>query len=116
MVPATMAPAVGGVLGGENVRVWIDLGNSPHVALFGEVVDELRQQGDDVFLTARDHAQTVALALERWSDVVVVGGRSPTSLRGKAATLGGRRSIKKNMLRNDRHDVALSQGSYAPAV
>ena len=42
------------------MRVWIDLGNSPHVALFGEVVDELRQQGDDVFLTARDHAQTVA--------------------------------------------------------
>jgi predicted glycosyltransferase len=98
------------------VRVWIDLGNSPHVALFGEVVDELRQQGDDVFLTARDHAQTVALALERWSDVVVVGGRSPTSLGGKATALGGRARDLTRLLRNERPDAALSHGSYAQAL
>jgi predicted glycosyltransferase len=98
------------------MRVWVDLGNSPHVALFGEVVDELRKQGDDVFLTARDHAQTVGLALERWSDVVVVGGRSPTSLRGKAATLGGRARDLARLLRNERPDVALSHGSYAQAL
>ena len=98
------------------MRVWIDLGNSPHVALFGEVVDELRQQGNDVFLTARDHAQTVGLALERWSDVVVVGGRSPTSLGGKAAALGGRARDLARLLRNERPDVALSHGSYAQAL
>ena len=98
------------------MQVWVDLGNSPHVALFGEVVDELREQGDDVFLTARDHAQTVGLALERWSDVVVVGGRSPTSLGGKAATLGGRARDLARLLRNERPDVALSHGSYAQAL
>jgi uncharacterized protein len=98
------------------VRVWVDLGNSPHVALFGEVVDELRQQGDDVFLTARDHAQTVGLALERWSDVVVIGGRSPTGLGGKAAALGGRARDLARLLRHERPDVALSHGSYAQAL
>ena len=98
------------------MRVWVDLGNSPHVALFGEIVDDLRQRGDDVFLTARDHAQTVGLALERWSDVVVVGGRSPTSLGGKAAALGGRARDLARLLRNERPDAALSHGSYAQAL
>jgi uncharacterized protein len=110
------APALGGVLRGRKVQVWVDLGNSPHVPLFGEVVDELRQQGDDVFLTARDHAQTVALALERWSDVVVIGGRSPTSLGGKATALGGRARDLTRLLRNERPDAALSHGSYAQAL
>jgi len=101
---------------GEKMQVWVDLGNSPHVALFGEIVDDLRQQGDDVFLTARDHAQTVGLALERWSDVVVVGGRSPTGLGGKAAALGGRARDLARLLRNERPDAALSHGSYAQAL
>ena len=75
------------------MRVWVDLGNSPHVALFNEVVDDLRQRGDDVLLTARDHAQTVGLALERWTDVVVVGAlqvsgqRLPLSLAERAISL-----------------------------
>jgi uncharacterized protein len=98
------------------VRVWVDLGNSPHVALFGEVVDDLRQRGDDVFVTARDHAQTVALALKRWPDVVVVGGRSPTSVGAKAAAIGGRARDLARLLRNDRPEAALSHGSYAQAL
>jgi predicted glycosyltransferase len=98
------------------VRVWVDLGNSPHVALFGEVVDELREQGDEIFLTARDHAQTVGLALERWPDVVVVGGRSPTSRGGKAAALGARARELTRLLRTEGPDVALSHGSYAQAL
>ena len=98
------------------MRVWVDLGNSPHVALFGEVVDDLRQQGHDVFLTARDHAQTVGLALQRWPDVVVIGGRSPTGLGGKAASLGGRARDLARLVRSERPDAALSHGSYAQAL
>jgi predicted glycosyltransferase len=105
-----------GVVRGKRVRVWVDLGNSPHVALFGEVVDDLRQRGDDVLLTARDHAQTVGLALERWPDVVVVGGPSPTSLGGKAAAVGGRARDLARLLRAERPDAALSHGSYAQAL
>ncbi|MGI8480215.1 MAG: DUF354 domain-containing protein [Gaiellaceae bacterium] len=98
------------------MRVWVDLGNSPHVALFGEVVDDLRRRGDDVFLTARDHAQTVGLALERWPDVVVVGGESPTGLRAKATALGARARDLARLLRAEGPDVALSHGSYAQAL
>jgi predicted glycosyltransferase len=98
------------------MRVWVDLGNSPHVALFGEVVDELREQGHDVLLTARDHAQTVDLALTRWPDVVVIGGRSPKGFGGKAAALGGRARELARLLRSERPDAALSHGSYAQAL
>src|SRR5437764_360637 len=46
----------------ENVRVWIDLANTPHPVLFAPIADELEAQGHEVLVTARDHAQTVALA------------------------------------------------------
>ena len=48
------------------MRIWIDLANSPHVPLFVPVVRALEQRGDEVVLTARDHAQTVPLAVEAW--------------------------------------------------
>ena len=57
------------------MRVWVDFGNSPHVALLGEVVDELWKQGDDVFLTARGTTlRRWVWPLKRWPDVVVMGG------------------------------------------
>jgi predicted glycosyltransferase len=103
-------------LKGGKIRVWIDLGNSPHVALFAAVVRDLRERHDDVFLTARDHAQTVDLALQRWPDVVVVGGPSPAGLTQKAAALGSRARELSRLLKTDRPDVALSHGSYAQAL
>ena len=59
------------------MRVWIDLANSPHVPLLAPVVQALRERGDEVLLTARDHAQTAELARRHWPDVRVSGGGSP---------------------------------------
>ena len=39
-------------------RVWIDLDNSPHVPFFIPIIDELKKQGVEVTLTARDMYQT----------------------------------------------------------
>jgi predicted glycosyltransferase len=80
------------------------------------VVQNLRERHDDVILTARDHAQTVHLALQRWPDVVVVGGPSPAGLREKAAALGSRARDLSHLVKTDRPDVALSHGSYAQAL
>jgi uncharacterized protein len=38
-------------------RVWIDIDNSPHVPFFVPIIDELRKQGIDVTVTARDAYQ-----------------------------------------------------------
>jgi predicted glycosyltransferase len=98
------------------MRIWVDLANSPHVALFGEIVEDLRRRGHDVFLTARDHAQTVGLALQRWPDVVVIGGGSPEAFGSKAVAVGCRARDLARLVRHERPDVALSHGSYGQAI
>ena len=46
------------------MRIWIDLGNSPHVPFFMAIAPELEKRGHEVVWTARDYAQTVDLARE----------------------------------------------------
>lgn len=95
------------------MRIWVDLSNSPHVALFGPILEHLAAQGDDVLLSARDHAQTLGLAQSRWPHVVVVGGPSPAGRAAKAATIARRTAALARFAAGRRIDVALSHGSYA---
>ena len=98
------------------MRAWIDLANSPHVPLVEPIVRSLRARGDDVLLTARDHAQTVELALRRWPELRVVGGASPTGRTQKALAIGERALELHRFARAERPDVAFSHGSYAQVV
>ena len=59
------------------MRIWIDLSNSPHPLLFAPIARALEAAGAAVRVTARDNAQTVELARQRWCDVEVIGGPSP---------------------------------------
>ena len=72
------------------MRVWIDLANSPHVALFEPVVERLRAENATLVLTARDHAQTVDLATRAFGDVNVVGAESPRSQVWKGISIAAR--------------------------
>ena len=65
------------------MRVWIDLSNSPHPLLFAPVARRLAELGHEVVVTARDNAQTVELARERWPSVEVIGGPSPPGRRAR---------------------------------
>ncbi len=98
------------------MRVWIDLANSPHVALVEPLVNALRQRGDEVLLTARDHAQTEQLARRRWPEVRVVGGGSPPGRLKKALSIGARASALRRFAHTEQSDVAFSHGSYAQIV
>lgn len=98
------------------MRVWIDLSNSPHVNLFGPLVDVLEGDGCEVLLTVRDHAQTLDLARRRWPEVVAIGGQSPGGRIGKATTVGSRALALRGFAKQTRPDVALSHGSYAQVV
>jgi uncharacterized protein len=104
-----------GTLSGS-VRVWIDLSNSPHPILFEPIVDELRGRGSEVLITARDHAQTVALASERWPDVRVIGARAPRGRLAKARAVAGRAAALARFGRGRGIDVAVSHNSYAQSV
>jgi uncharacterized protein len=98
------------------VKVWIDLANSPHVLLFAPLVHRLEELGHEVALTARDHAQTVELALERWERVTVIGGDSPKGRTRKAATMGDRARRLLPWARAERPDLALGHNSYGQLI
>jgi uncharacterized protein len=95
------------------MRVWIDLSNSPHPLLFAPISRRLTDLGHEVLVTARDNAQTVELARERWPTVEVIGGASPRPRLAKVATLGERVLRLMRWGRANRPDVALSHNSYA---
>jgi len=94
-------------------RVWIDMSNSPHPLLFAPIARRLEEAGAEVLISARDHAQTVELALERWPDAEVLGAASPPSRPGKAVAIGARVIDCARFARRNNVDVALSHNSYA---
>jgi predicted glycosyltransferase len=98
------------------MKVWVDLSNSPHPLLFEPIVRDLEARGDEVVLTARDHAQTAQLARERFPDVTVIGAPSGAGRVRKAAVLGRRVADLGRWARRERPDVAVSHGSYAQIV
>lgn len=98
------------------MRVWIDLANSPHPLLFSPVARRLQEDGHDVLLTARDNAQTVELARERWPDIEVIGGPSPKQRARKAAAIAVRVRELGRWARARRVELALSHNSYAQIV
>ena len=98
------------------MNVWIDLSNSPHPLIFAPVARRLEELGHGVVVTARDHAQTAALALERWPDVEVIGADSPPHRVGKARASAARVRLLRRWARARRPDVALSHNSYDQIV
>jgi uncharacterized protein len=98
------------------VKVWIDHSNSPHPLLFEPVVRRLAAHGHEVLHTARDNAQTVALARERWNRVEVIGGPTPKGRAAKARLIAQRARALRAWARRERPDLALSHGSYAQIV
>jgi predicted glycosyltransferase len=96
------------------MRVWIDLANTPHVPLIAPIAERLEADGDEVLLTARDHAQTVELARAQWGDrVEVIGGPSPDARLQKGLGIAARARDLRRFARSRRPDVAFSHGSYA---
>jgi predicted glycosyltransferase len=98
------------------MKVWIDLANSPHVQILEPIIRRLRDEGNDVWLTARPHAQTVELASRRWRDVMVVGDSSPSGIVAKGLAIVKRAEALRRLSAREHPDVALSHGSYAQIV
>jgi len=98
------------------MKVWIDLSNSPHPLLFSPIAARLESLGHTVRITARDNAQTVELARQRWGAVEVIGGPSQTGRMAKARSTVSRVRQLTSWARAERPDVALSHNSYAQIV
>jgi predicted glycosyltransferase len=98
------------------MKVWVDLSNSPHPLLFAPIVERLESLGHAVRITARDNAQTVELAAQRWDDVEVIGGPSMGGRASKGHAMLSRIRQLASWARAERPDVALSHNSYGQIV
>lgn len=93
------------------MRVWIDLTNSPHVLVLRPVIEDLRARGHEVEITARDFAQTVALAERHGMNATVIGRHRGEHLRAKAVGLASRSTALWRWARGRKFDLALGHGS-----
>ena len=67
-----------------DMRVWIDLTNSPHVVIFAPLAERMRARGWEVEITARDFAQTLQLLELHGIEHTVIGHHGGGSRSGKA--------------------------------
>ncbi len=92
-------------------RVWVDLTNSPHVLVMRPVISRLRERGDDVQVTARDFAQTLALCERFGIEHTPIGRHRGAGLADKARGLASRSAQLTRWARRRRFDLALGHGS-----
>jgi uncharacterized protein len=93
------------------VKVWIDLTNSPHVLVLRPVIEDLRAQGHEVQVTARDFAQTLGLCERFGIEHTAIGRHRGSSLAAKARGLFERSWELARWARRRRFDLAMGHGS-----
>jgi predicted glycosyltransferase len=98
------------------MRIWIDLGNSPHVPFFSAISRELELRGHEVVWTARDYAQTVEMAANAGLNVTVFGRHGGKNLLSKATNFATRVWDLSRWARRSRIDLVLSHNSQEPLV
>jgi predicted glycosyltransferase len=93
------------------VKVWLDFTNSPHVLVLRPVIEELRARGNEVEVTARDFAQTLALCERFGIQHTVIGRHRGSNVSDKAWGLASRSWELVRWARQRHFDVALGHGS-----
>jgi uncharacterized protein len=94
------------------VKVWVDMTASAHVLVFRPLIALLREQGDEVEITARDYAQTLQLLELHGLDATVIGRHGGRSRLGKGRSLFSRLHALRKWARPRDFDLALAHGSH----
>src|SRR4051794_18006657 len=98
----------------SRLKISIDLGNSPHVPFFSALAKEFAERGHEVIWTARDYAQTVALARDAGLNAEVFGTHGGGNLLAKAWKFGTRMIQLALWARGKRIDLIVSHNSLEP--
>ena len=93
------------------MRVWVDLTNSPHVLVLRPVIEQLRAEGHEVEVTARDFAQTLGLCDRFGIEHTTIGRHRGGGLAAKARGLVDRSFELTRWARGRRFEIALGHGS-----
>lgn len=98
------------------MRIWIDLGNSPHVPFFRALAPEFERRGHEILWTARDYAQTVELANRADLPIEIIGSHGGKKLRHKGARFFGRVWNLIRWARNKKIDLFVGHNSHEPLL
>lgn len=98
------------------MRIWIDLGNSPHVPFFSALSKEFEKRGHKILWTARDYAQTVELSNKMGLNPTVFGTHGGKSLVQKGFKFGVRILNLLNWIRDKKIDLIVSHNSHESHV
>jgi uncharacterized protein len=95
------------------MRIWIDLANSPHVPFFAPLIKDFKSRGHEVFITARDFAQTIELAEKAQLDFTKIGTHGGGKLSAKFENLVGRTWSLRKFAKPLKFNLAVSHNSYS---
>ena len=99
------------------MNIWIDITNSPHVLFFNPIIRDLKLEGHNCIVTARDYSHTIDLLKKYNIGFKLIGGHQGKSILKKAFGYLNRNRKLKNFIINKKIDVAIShQSPYAMAV
>ena len=98
----------------DSKRIWIDLGNSPHVPFFLALAREFERRGHLILWTARDYAQTVPLAEKANLPIKIFGTHGGKSLLQKTWKFTERVGRLLNWVRGEKIDLVVSHNSHEP--
>jgi predicted glycosyltransferase len=96
------------------MRIWIDLGNSPHVPFFLALSKEFERRGHSVLWTARDYAQTVELARGAGLEFEVFGTHGGKNILQKGLKFARRVLDLAAWARGKKIDLVVSHNSHEP--
>jgi predicted glycosyltransferase len=96
-----------------DMRLWLDLANSPHVPFFKALAARFVERGHEIEITAREFAETVPLAKAAGFEAQVVGAHGGRQVSAKAGNLMSRAWALATWARKRQFDLALSHNSYS---
>jgi predicted glycosyltransferase len=94
------------------LRIWIDITAPAHVLVFRPLIALLREQGDEIEVTAREYAQTVQLLELHGIEAELIGRHGGRSRLGKLGTMATRLAGLRRWARGRHFDAALAHGSH----
>jgi predicted glycosyltransferase len=96
----------------NNMRIWFDISNSPHVLMFKDLINELKLQGHDIVITSRPLANTIELLDQNSIIHTPVGIHYGKSFLMKLFGYPIRVFHLWKYLRDKKIDLAISQSSF----
>jgi uncharacterized protein len=98
----------------DSKKVWIDLGNSPHVPFFLALAKEFERRGHSILWTARDYAQTVPLAEKANLPIKIFGTHGGRGILQKSWKFTERVWKLLHWARGKKIDLVISHNSQEP--